>query len=189
MAIEVTVRGKNMEMTDGLKAYTEKRLQKLEKYMPKLREAVVRECVERNLHRIEVTLEGDGVILRGEERSPNMYTSVDLVIDKLEQRVRKFKDRHSHHPHHDRSLRTNVTPSNDGPFEEVLPVGSEAEEFRPRIARIKQVTMKPMTSGDAAEMMELLDHDFYVYLDVLTERVNVIYRRKDGHFGMITQKT
>ena len=189
MAIAVTVRGKNIDMTDGLQAYTEKRLQKLEKYLPGIREAVVRECVERNQHRVEVTLQGDGILLRGEERTENMYASVDLVLDKLEQRVKKFKDRHSHHPHHDRSLRTNVAPRNDVPFEGMLPPETEPDEPRPYVARTKAVTMKPMTSDDAALMLEFVDHPFFVYLDAGTDQVHVIYRRNDGNYGLIVPKS
>lgn len=189
MSIDVIVKGKNIEVTDGLKTYTQKRLQKLEKYLPKIREAVVRECVERNQHRVEVTLEGDGVVLRGEERSANMYASVDLVLDKLEQRVKRFKDRHSHHPFHDKSLRTNVAATNHNPLEGVLPAEVEPEpDERPFIARVKRVTMKPMNAQEAAEMMELIDHDFYAFLDSETEQVQVIYRRRDGNYGLLMPK-
>lgn len=188
MAIEITVRGKNIEMTDGLKAYTEKRLQKLARYMPNLREAIVREGVERNQHRVEVTLEGDGIMLRGEERSDNMYASVDLVFEKLEQRVKKFKDRHSHHSHHDKSVRTNVAAKNFTPFEEILPAETEMEDNRPHVVREKRVTMKPMVAEDAARMMELIDHDFYVFLDSDSNQVQVIYRRDDGNYGLIMPK-
>ncbi len=189
MTIEVTVKGKNIEVTDGLKDYAEKRLQRLERYLPGLHEAVVRECVEHNQHRVEVTLEGNGVLLRGEERSSNMYASVDLVLEKLEQRLKKYKDRHSHHPHHDRSVRKNVEPTNQTVFTEVLNTQSEeAVVERPFIARVKRVTMKPINAGEAAEMMELIDHDFYAFLDEETRRVQVIYKRRDGNYGLLMPK-
>src|SRR5665213_2087619 len=114
MAIAITVKSRDVKVTDGLREYTEKRLQKLSKFLPTLREATVRECVERNMHRVEVTLEADGIILRGEERTTDMYASVDLVLDKLEQRVKRYKDRHTHlkrHAHDD-SVRTNVATHN-----------------------------------------------------------------------------
>ncbi|MDR3708526.1 MAG: ribosome-associated translation inhibitor RaiA [Capsulimonadaceae bacterium] len=187
MSIDVTVKGKNIEVTEGLKGYAEKRLQKLEKYLPNLREAVVRESVERNLHRVEVTLQGDGVILRGEERSDNMYASVDLVLDKLELRIKKWKDRRSHEGHHDESLRT-AEVHTDVPYEGILPAGSEPEEERPYIARVKAVTMKPMSAEEAATRLEWVDHPFFVYLDASTDQVHVIYRRNDGNFGLIVPK-
>jgi putative sigma-54 modulation protein len=190
MSIEVTVKGKNIEVTDGLKSYTEKRLQKLSKYLPNCREAIVRECVERNQHRVEVTLEGDGLILRGEERTDNMYASVDLVLDKLEQRARKFKERHSHETHHNESIRKNIAADNDGPFGgEILPAETpEDVDSRPYISRTKRVTMKPMSAEEASERMVLADHDFFIYQDADSQQVQVIYRRKDGNYGLIMPK-
>jgi putative sigma-54 modulation protein len=188
MSITVTVKGKNLEVADGLKGYAEKRLTKLEKYLPNLRDAVVRQSIERNLHRVEVTLQGDGVILRGEERADNMYASVDLVFDKLEERIKRWKQRRSHEGHHDKSLRTNVEPRNDVPFEGMLPVGNEPDEARSYIARVKAVTMKPMSAEEAVTRLEWVDHPFFVYLDASTEQVNVIYRRNDGNYGLIVPK-
>jgi putative sigma-54 modulation protein len=189
MSIAVTVKGKNIQVTEGLKGYAEKRLQKLERYLPNLREAVVRESVERNLHRVEVTLQGDGVVLRGEERSDNMYASIDLVMDKLEQRIKKWKDRRSHIPYHDQSLKRSTDLSNDDiPFEDILPVGSEPDEERAYIARIKAVTMKPMSSEEAATRLEWVDHPFFVFVDSATDEVHVIYKRNDGNYGLIVPK-
>ena len=189
MAIEVTVKGKNIEVTEGLHDYATKRLQKLEKYLPNIREAVVRECVERNQHRVEVTLQGDGILLRGEEHSDNMYASVDLVVDKLEQRVKKFKDRHSHIGHHDRSVRTNVgLESGSGPYDDILPATTELDAPGPHISRVKAVTMKPMTPDEAAQRLEWVDHPFFVFLDSETDQVQVIYRRNDANYGLIVPK-
>ncbi len=191
MSIAINVKGKNIEVTDGLRDYTEKRLSKLEKFIPGLREATVRECVERNMHRIEVTLEGDGLLLRGEERTDNMYSAVDLVLDKLEQRVKKYKARTSHLARHghDRSLRTNVATNDDVPFDDMLATNTELDPAPAHIVREKRVTMKPMTREDATQMMELIDHDFYVFIDAPTDQVHVVYRRKDGNFGLIVPKT
>lgn len=187
MSIAVTVKGKNIEVTDGLQSYAEKRLQKLEKYLPNLKEAVVRESVERNQHRVEVTLQGDGVVLRGEERSDNMYSSIDLVLEKLEQRIKKFKDRHATHGHRDKSLRS-VELRNDVPYEEILPAAAEPEEQKSYIARVKAVTMKPMSAEEATTRLEWVDHPFFVYLDASTDQVHVIYRRNDGNYGLIVPK-
>jgi putative sigma-54 modulation protein len=190
MSIAINVKGRNVEVTDGLREYTEKRLQKLGKFVPNLRTATVRECVDKNMHRIEVTLEGDGLLLRGEERTSDMYTSIDLVLDKLEQRVKRFKDRHSHLKRHahDSSVRTNVSTRNDVAFDEVLPAGTEPEEELPRIVREKRVTMKPMNEDEAIQMIELIDHDFYIFLDAPSEQVRVIYKRRDGNYGLIAPK-
>ena len=190
MSIAINVKGRNVEVTDGLRDYTEKRLQKLAKLVPNLRTATVRECVDKNMHRIEVTLEGDGLLLRGEERTNDMYASIDLVLDKLMERVKRFKDRHSHlmRHAHDRSLRTNVAPTNGVPYEDILPAVSEPEDAMPHIVREKRVTMKPMNEDEAMEMLELIDHDFYIFLDAPSEEVRVIYRRRDGNYGLIAPK-
>jgi putative sigma-54 modulation protein len=190
MAIAINVKSRNMEITEGLREYAEKRLQKLEKFLPGLREATVRECVERNMHRVEVTIEGDGVILRGEERTNNMYASVDLVLDKLEQRIKRHKERHTHlkrHAHDD-SLRTNILPHNETTFDDVLPSETEPEVTFPRLVREKRVTMKPMSREEAVQMIDLIDHDFYIFLEAATDQVQVIYRRKDGNLGLIAPK-
>ncbi len=189
MSIAIIVKSRDVEVTDGLREYAEKRLQKLSKFLPNLKEATVRECVDKNMHRVEVTLEGDGVLLRGEERSPNMYASVDMVLDKLEQRVKKYKERHSHlmRHAHDRSVRTTVAAHNDTTFDDLLPVETVADAPL-QIVREKRVTMKPMTPEDAADMMDLIDHNFYVFRDCDSNEVQVVYRRKDGNYGLIAPK-
>ena len=190
MSITINVKGRNVEVTDGLRGYTEKRLQKLSKFLPNLREATVRECVDRNMPRIELTLEGDGLLLRGEERTNDMYASIDLVLEKLEQRVKKYKDRHTHlmrHAHAS-SVRTTLAPHNDATFDDVLPAETIADPEGPFIAREKRVTMKPMSCHDAAQMMELIDHNFYIFLDAPSDQVHVIYKRKDGNYGLIMPK-
>ena len=189
MAIAINVKSRDVEVTDGLREYAEKRLQKLSRFLPNLREATVRECVDRNMHRVEVTLEGDGVLLRGEERTSDMYASVDLVLEKLEHRVKKHKERHTHLTRHghDKSVRTNVAPHNDGTFDDILPVETEPDAPA-KIVREKRVTMKPMTADDAVHMMELIDHEFYIFRDCDSNEVQVVYKRRDGNYGLIAPK-
>src|SRR5579862_125588 len=157
MAIAVKVKGKHLQVTDGLREYAQQKLQRLEKYLGNIREAIVCESIDGNLHRVEVTLEGDGLLLRGEERTSDMYVSVDRVIDKLEQRVKKYKAKHTHLRNHQDSLRT--VPATNGHasgIDGLLPAESEDEEdLRPRIVRTKAVTMKPMDIDDAIQMLEL----------------------------------
>lgn len=197
MAINVTVKGKqHFEVTDGLREQAEQRLQKLEKYSHGIREAIVVESVEGtkrgNEHRVEVTLEGDGLMLRGEERTNDMYASLERVVDKLEQRLKKLKGKRSHERNHADSLRVNVAPNNaaltqgDG----VLPAQSDEDDIddTPRIVRTKAVTMKPMSTDDAMQMLDLIDHDWYVYLDMDTNQTQVVYRRRDGNYGLVVPK-
>jgi putative sigma-54 modulation protein len=188
MSIAVTVKGKHLEVTDGLRDYAEQKLQRLEKYFGNIREAVVIESIDGNLHRVEVTLEGDGLLLRGEERTTDMYVSMDRVVDKLEQRVKKFKAKHTHLRNHQESLRTTST-TNGSAMEGVLAADSELDvDNRPRIMRTKAVTMKPMGIDDAVQMLELTDHDWFVYLDSATHMTQVVYRRRDGHYGLVVPK-
>ena len=192
MAITVTVKGKHLEVTDGLRQYAEQRLEKLDKYLSDVREAVVVESVEGNEHRVEVMLQGDGVLIRGEERTSNMYASLDKVVDKLEQRIKKLKSKRIAHLRNSETLRVNVQPNNAAltPGDGVLPAQTDDDdvEFRPQIVRTKAVTMKPMSVDDACRMLELIDHPWYVYLDMDTRQTQVVYRRRDGNYGLVVPK-
>lgn len=189
MAIAVTVKGKHLQVTEGLRQHAEQRLQKLETYFSSIREATVVESVTRGQHRVEVTLEGDGMLLRGEESTHDMYTSLDRVVDKLEQRVKKFKEKHTHQRMHQESLRKNVAPHNDVAMDGILAADTAPDaDQTPRVVRSKAVTMKPMSMDDACQMLELIDHDWYVYLDMDTKMTQVVYRRKDGNYGLVVPK-
>src|SRR5436189_84048 len=96
--MRVTVKGKNVHVTDTLKSYAEKKLQKLNKYFSNIKDAQVTQSIQRNWHIVEVQLEGDGVFLRGEERSADMYASIDAVVEKLERQVKRFKGKLMQHP-------------------------------------------------------------------------------------------
>jgi len=186
----VTVKGKNVEVTDALRRYAEKKVQKLEKYFKDIKEAQVTQSVQRNWHTVEVQLEGDGVLLRGEERSDNMYASIDQVVEKLEKQVKKFKGKvygkaHETGPKEKEHLKERIiaeTAAIEAEEEE------EEEEALPKIVRMKRFQLKPMTPEQAAHQMELLHHDFFVFQNEETEEVNVVYRRKDGNYGLIEPK-
>jgi putative sigma-54 modulation protein len=189
MAMKVSVKGKHhLEVTDGLRDHAVSRLQRLEKYFQNITEAVVIESVERGSeHRVEVTLLGDNLTLRGEERTSDMYASLDRVVDKLEQRLKKYKGKHSHLRNHHDSLRT-VPATNGAGMDGMLPAETVEEDLRPRIVRTKAVTMKPMTIEDAVKMLELTDHDWFVYLDQDSNMTQVVYRRRDGNYGLVVPK-
>ena len=194
MPIAVTVKGKHhLQITDGLRGYAEQRLQRLDGFFPDVREAVVIESVDKHgEHRVEVTLHGDNLTLRGEESTNNMYASLDRVADKLEQRLRKLKSKRTHLRNHADTLRVNYPPNNAAlnPNDGVLPASSEEEdeEPAPQIVRTKAVTMKPMSVDDAMQMLELVDHDWYIYLDMDTNQHQVVYRRRDGNYGLVVPK-
>ncbi|MCE5321891.1 ribosome-associated translation inhibitor RaiA [bacterium] len=182
----IQIKGKNFEVTDALKAYVEKKLPKLEKYFHDLKGAVIIMSVQRGLHVVEVQLEGDGILLRGEERrGTDMYGSIDQVIEKLESRVKKYKGKLydktiSEGPKEKETIREAIRS------EALGTEGYEGEtEELPMVVRTKKFAMKPMTPEEAAQQMELLHHDFFVFRNAQTEDVNVVYKRNDGNYGLI----
>lgn len=175
--MKITVKGKNLNVTDTLKLYAEKKVANLGKYSQNIREAVVTQSVQKNRHIVEIQLEGGGLILRAEESSENMYASIDLAVEKLETQLRRFKSK----------LLERLHP--EAPPKEMAALAAEesgaVEEYTPRIVRTKKFPLKPMSQEEAAWQMELLNHDFYIFLNADTEDVNLIYKRKDGDFGLI----
>lgn len=169
------IRGKNIQLSEALKEYVEKRLGKLDKYFDNNPEAIVTLIVEKDRHRVEVTMPINGYILRGEEESTDMYACIDLVLEKLEKQIGKYRTR---------LLKRNKSQS----IKDLTP-GSEiaqAEEYKePVLVRTKRFAIKPMPLEEAIMQMNLLGHSFYVFSNAETEEVNVVYRRKDGNYGLI----
>lgn len=171
----VTVRAKNFEITPALKEHVEKRLGKITRYFDSLEEILALLSIEKDRHIVEVTVPVGGMLLRGEEATTDMYASVDLVTEKLEKQIDKYKTRIA------RKMR-------NGGFKSELAVQSslaEADTDEFRIVKTKRFFVKPMSIEEAMLQMNLIDHDFYVFTNSETEEVNVLYRRKDGHFGLI----
>ncbi len=165
----VSVRGKNVEVTDALRDYVFKKLKKLDKYFDGDAETQATLSLEREEHRIEVTIGINGLLLRGEEQGPDMYASIDIVAEKLERQVDKYRTKIA------RRLRTGVTTQS---------VAEETVEA-PQVVRTKRFPMKPMHVDEAILQMNLLGHSFYVFTNAESELVNVVYRRRDGNFGLI----
>jgi len=140
-----------------------------------LDEAQVTLSVERDRHKVEVTIPLDGIILRGEEVSGDMYGSVDMVIEKLERQIKKHKTRLSKKIRSN-SLREFIAQS-------AGEVSEEEEE--PQVLRTKRFAIKPMPIDEAIMQMNLLGHSFFVFSNAETDEVNVVYRRKDGNYGLI----
>ncbi len=175
--MRIMVRGKNIEVTDALRDYVTKRLSKLEKFF-ELDDAQVTLFVERENHVVEVTIPINGMILRGEEETGDMYSSIDLVVDKLEKQLEKYKTKLL-----DRRPKNQPVPGKALPAE--LTSSTAETEEGPRIVRTKRFTVKPMAVDEAVMQMNLLGHSFFVFTNADTEDVNVVYRRKDGNYGLI----
>lgn len=179
----IQIKGRNLDVTDALESYVQKKVRKLEKYFHNIKEATVVMSVQRGMHMVEVQLEGDGVLLRGEERrGTDMYGSIDQVVEKLETRVKKFKSKlyaktTEEGPKEKEAIKGQVMEEAFGPEAEI--------EHIPTIVRTKRFAMMPMTPEEAAQQMELLHHDFFVFRNSESEDVNVVYKREDGNYGLI----
>jgi len=162
-------------VTPALKEYAEKRLGKLEKYLPKIDMVHVTFLVEGDLHKTEVTIPVAGYLLRGEEESPDMYSSIDLVVEKLEKQAKKYKEKLNARFKNNRNFTADVQ-------DEIT--GNELHE-EIKIVKAKRFAIKPMSVEEAAMQMELLGHTFYVFTNADTEEINVVYKRRDGKYGLI----
>jgi putative sigma-54 modulation protein len=169
--MKITVRGKNLEVTDALKKYAEKKVEKLGKYLPGIKEAIVTQSVQKNMHIVEVTLEGDGLLLRGEERTNSLYASIDQVVEKLETQIKRYKGRITSKIHQEFNFAEDIEQADD--------------ESPATIVRSKKFTLKPMSPDEAAMQMELVNHDFYLFMNADTNLISVIYKRKDGNYGLL----
>ncbi len=165
--------GKNMEVTEALKEVTSKKLKRLDKYFNKDVEGNVVYSTERNWKILEITIDLPGTILRAEEASDDMYAAIDKAVDVLERQIRKYKTKLQRRQQTGKTIR----------FENVMPL--EEEKERPRIVRTKRFAMKPMSAEEAVLQMELLGHNFFVFRNAESEEVSVVYKRKDGNYGLI----
>lgn len=167
--------GKNIDVTEALKEITEKKLGKLDKFFENDVEGNVVYSVERNWNIIEITINLPGTILRAEESSDDMYTSIDRAVDILERQIRKHKTKLQKRYQNGKTIR----------FENVIPLKEERKDDTPEIVRTKRFDMKPMNVEEAILQMELLRHNFFVFMNAESEQFSVVYKRKDGNYGLI----
>lgn len=171
--MKYVIRGEKIEITEAIKKYITEKIGKLDKYFSNPEEIKANVLVRiRGVEQIvEVTIPIKKIVLRCEERDEDLYKAIDLASDKLERQLRKNKTKMM-------KQKKDVTKAIR--FEEMEPI-EEKEE----IVKRKKIEMKPMSEEEAMMQMDLIDHDFFVYKDVETKTVNVIYKRKDGTFGII----
>jgi len=175
------VRGENLEITQPIREYVENKVSKLEKYFADSLEANVyanAKVYKNNKKKIEITVPLKGVTLRAEDVSQDMYGSIDLVTDKIERQIRKNKTKI------ERKNRNKVSTSQL--FTDALV--EETDAAQPKVVRSKQIDLKPMDLEEAILQMDLLGHDFFIYVDVEDQTTNVIYRREDGEIGLLEVK-
>jgi len=176
--VQVVIKGKNIEVTDALRDHARGKVAKIEKLDLGFREIEVKLVVEKNRsiqenQIAELTLFGHGKILRATERDRDMYVAIDKAVAKLQRQIKKY--------HGKQIARTQAQES----ALRGQPEQTTATEGTSAIVKTKSMALKPMTPEEATLQMEMLGHDFFVFLDTETDNTNVVYRRKDGNYGLI----
>lgn len=183
--MEWNIKSRNIKLHDAQKAFIQEKLGKLERYLDGINDWKV-ECRFETLrgsgetYTVQVTLLADhGIILRAEENDRELYPAVEAVHDNLQRQIRRFKEKHYRRG----KLRRSAGEIIAAPLPELPDDAEQAEERQ--IIRAKDVTLRPMFSDEAIEQMELLGHSFFVFRDAETEKIQVVYRRNDGNYGLI----
>jgi putative sigma-54 modulation protein len=178
--MQLAISGKNLEVTDSLRAYVEKKIGRLDRYLPNVSDARVELAVEntrasRDRQIAQVTLRTRQAILRAEEASADMFASIDAVFEKMQRQADRYKGKRW---------------SKRGGEETEAPTAQAAEEATAeeqpsRISRVKRFPMAPMDEEEAVDQMELLGHDFFVFFNVNQNQINVVYKRSGGDYALI----
>ena len=178
--LKFNIRGENIEVTPAIREYVEAKVEKVERYFNEDVNATANvnlKVYNDKQTKVEVTIPMKNVTLRAEERNNDMYAAVDLIVDKLERQIRKHKTKVN------RKFR-----EREGAgvyFATATKNGAEVEEEEYQVVRTKQFDLKPMDQEEAILQMNMLGHDFYIYTDAETDATNIVYKRKDGKYGLI----
>ena len=177
--MQLQVKGKNLEMSDAIRSYAEEKLRKLERHLADPTMVELELSLEKNPsiadnHVAEATIWTKGPVLRAKEASTDMRASIDLLADKLERQVIRYREK-----------RQRGHRNGHGPAPEAGVPRVTDEEGGPMIVKTKQFALKPMTPEEAVLQLELVGHDFFVFRNADSEQINVVYRRRDGGYGLI----
>jgi putative sigma-54 modulation protein len=173
--MQTSVTFKNLDPTDTLKSYVRDKLDRFDRYLDNPAEANVVLLVEKFRHIAEININGDRLTINGKEETNDMYSAIDIVLDKLEKQIKKNKQKI-------RERRPGVKAKNIGLMEADI---SLPDEELVREVKIKNIEYKPMDVEEAVLQMDLLSNNFLVFTNARSDQVNVLYRRKDGHYGLI----
>ena len=194
--MKILIHGKNLELTVALKEYTEAKIEKAtHHYKDIVKEADIHLSIEKNprvsFQTAEVTIFANGTVIRAEEKTENLYSSIDLVSNKLCRKLRKFKERNTktiHNFHHKNKGSFPIEGEGSSFFDKVLfKEGMEASLPEPSIKN-KYFEMNPISSEEARKQLDLIDHDFYVFRNKKNNELQVIYKRNHGGYGLIQSK-
>ncbi|WP_062050182.1 ribosome hibernation-promoting factor, HPF/YfiA family [Bacillus sp. JCM 19034] len=182
--MKYNIRGENLEVTPALRDYVEKKVGKLERYFDTtpVADVNVRMQVLNNQHMIEVTIPMPQLLLRGEEKQTDMYAAIDIVVEKLERQIRKHKTKVNRKFRQEGSLKY-MFKNNLEPIEGNADSLKDEDELE--IVRKKRFNLKPMDAEEAILQMDMLGHNFFVFSDAVNGSTNVVYKRKDGKYGLI----
>ena len=172
--MKIKITGKGMNVSDYLRGVVQKKAEKLGRYFKPETEMTVTLSIEKNRHIAEVTVPVDGILLRTEEATGDMYSSIDAMLKKLERQIRKHRTRLGRRLHED-AFTTEAAVYEDVDVEEVTPI----------LVRSKKFSIKPMDVEEAMMQMELIGHSFFVFRNAESGEVNVLYARNDGNVGLI----
>lgn len=168
--MNIIVNGRHLEITPALKSYAEEKIGRFDKYVSNITEAVVTLSVEKYRHKAEVLLKVNGSKIQAEGKTDEVYSAIDQVVEKLEKQIVKYKEKmHDYR----KGEKKSAGPNSAG--------GGEAGS----IIKQKRFDMKPMSSEEAVNQMELLDKNFFVFTNERSGDINVVYRRDDGNYGLI----
>lgn len=170
------ISGRNIEVTESLKTAINDKLGKLERFFSKDVEGQVTLSVEKNRQKVEVTIPVKGGVIRGEQTSSDMYVAIDLVEEVLETQLKKYRTKIIDRYQEGAQLSQSYVEAWDG---------AEDEEEDIKIVKVKHFQFKPMSPEEACMQMELTNHDFFVFTNAETDEVNVVYKRKNGTYGII----
>ncbi len=185
--MQITIKTKNMEMTERLKTYIERKVNRLDRFLPGLDEVRVELAVQPTKSAgdsqvVQVTLRNNGTILRAEERSSDMQTAIDTVLDKMQRQLDHYKGKHW------RSMgRMQGAAQSEAEIAaaEAADVAAAAAEAGSAVVRTKRFETRPMEVEDAIEQMELLGHDFFIFFNLNEDAFCVVYRRRGGGYGLL----
>ena len=187
--MKILIHGKNLDLTSPLKEYTEAKIEKAtHHYKDIVKEADIHLSIEKNprvsVQTAEVTIFANGTVIRAEEKTENLYSSIDLVSNKLCRKLRKYKERNN------KTIHNNQFKNKDS-----FPIDSEESSFSEKEASLPEPSIKnkyfemtPISSEDARKQLDLIDHDFYVFRNKKNNELQVIYKRNHGGYGLIQSK-
>jgi putative sigma-54 modulation protein len=188
--MQLSITGRNVDITDYTRGYVEKKMQRVERHLPALSEARVELSSEstkgteqRNV--AQITLRAGGVILRGEERASDLFTAIDMVMEKVVRQVDRFKEKRQKRMRKQGLHETAPAMAAEAALAaENAADDGDAEDYQP-IVKIKRFQTAPMIPEEAIEQMELLGHNFFVFFNANDGQVNVVYRRMHGDYGLL----